>query len=57
MPNMLEMELKAVHNTIAEIKKRMDTADNLKQYVYLLGKLEELEAKRLELLEQLEVEI
>lgn len=57
MPNQLEEELKAIHSTIAEIKRQMEECVNVKHYEALQSKLEEFENMRLELLKQMEVEI
>jgi len=57
LPNQAEMELKAIHTTIAEIKRQMKDCVNVKHYEALQEKLEEFEAMRMELLKKMEVEI
>ena len=57
MPNSLEMELRAIHATIAEIKRQMNDCVNVKHYEELQKKLKEFEEMRLELLKQMEVEL
>ena len=57
MPNKAEMELKAIHTTIAEIKRQMKDCANIKHYEALQEKLDEFEEMRMELLKKMEVEI
>ena len=57
MPNSAEMELRAIHSSIAEIKRKMDDCVNVKHYEELQKQLEEFEQMRLELLKKMEVEI
>lgn len=57
MPNQLEEELKAIHITIAEIKRQMMECVNVNHYAELQKQLGEFEDKRLELLKLMEVEI
>lgn len=57
MPNSLERELNAIHNTIAELKRKRENTVNIKHYEYLTKEIQDFENKRLELLEQMEVEL
>ena len=57
MPNQLEEELKAIHSSIAEIRRKMNDCVNVKHYQELEKQLNEFEEMRLELLKQMEVEI
>lgn len=57
MPNQLESELRAIHSSIAEIKKQMEDCVNIKHYLELEKRLGEFEDMRLELLKQMEVEL
>lgn len=57
MPNQLELELKAIHNTIAELKRKRNETVNVKHYEFLTQQIQEFEEKRLELLKQMEVEL
>lgn len=57
MPNCAEMELKAIHSSIAEIKRQMKDCVNVKHYEALQEQLNEFEEMRLELLKKMEVEI
>ena len=57
MPNSAEEELKALHTTIAEIKRQMNDCVNVKHYEALQTKLNEFEEMRIELLKKMEVEI
>lgn len=57
MPNSAEMELRAIHSSIAEIKRKMNTCVNVKHYEYLQTQLNEFEEMRLELIKKMEVEI
>ena len=57
MPNQLELELTAIHSTIAEIKRQMNDCVNVKHYEALQKKLNEFEEMRLELLKAMAVEL
>lgn len=57
MPNSAEQELKALHSSIAELKRKRDETVNVKHYEFLTKQIEEFEEKRLELLKKMEVEI
>ena len=57
MPNSAEMELRALHNTIAEIKRKMQDCVNVKHYEELQKQLNEFEQMRIELLKKMEVEL
>ncbi len=57
MPNQMELELKAIHTTIAEIKRQMKDCVNVKHYEALQEKLNEFEEMRLNLLKDMEVEL
>ena len=57
MPNSAEEELKALHITIAEIKRQMKDCVNVKHYEALQEKLNEFEEMRIELLKKMEVEL
>jgi len=57
MPNKLEMELRAIHSSIAEVKRQMNDCVNVKHYENLQSRLQEFEKMRLELLKQMEVEL
>ncbi len=54
---MLEEQLKAIHSSIAEIKRQMKNSVNVKHYELLQHKLNEFEKARDELLKQMEVEL
>lgn len=56
MPNQLEMQLQAIHSSIAEIKKQMNECVNVKHYETLQKQLQAYEEARLELLKIMEVE-
>lgn len=53
MPNALEEQLKAVHTSIAEVKRQLEKAEDPAPLEELL---DELETRRLTLLDQLGVE-
>ena len=55
--NQLEEQLRAVHSSIAEIKRQMNDSVNVKHYEALQEQLIEYEKVRDELLKQMEVEI
>jgi|GEM_PF-7070405 len=57
MPNSAEMELRALHNTIAEIKRQMQDCVNVKHYEELQKQLNEFEQMRIDLLKKMEVEL
>lgn len=57
LPNSLEEQLRAVHSSIAEIKRQMNDSVNVKHYEALQEQLIEYEKVRDELLKQMEVEI
>ena len=57
LPNSLEEQLRAVHSSIAEIKRQMNDSVNVKHYEELQEKLVEYENVREELLRQMEVEL
>lgn len=57
MPNQMELELQAIHTTIAEIKRQMKDCVNVKHYEALQEKLNEFEEMRLNLLKDMEVEL
>ena len=57
MPNSLEEELRAIHSSIAEIKRQMAECINVKHYEALQEKLREYEEARIELLKLMEVEL
>ena len=57
MPNQLELELRAIHTTIAEIKRQMKDCVNVTHYEALQEKLNEFEEMRLNLLKNMEVEL
>lgn len=57
MPNSAEMELRALHNTIAEIKRKMQDCVNVKHYEELQKQLNEFEEMRLELIKKMEIEL
>ena len=54
---MLEEQLKAIQFSIAEIERQMNDCVNVKHYELLQHKLDEFEKARMELLEQMEVEL
>lgn len=57
MPNSAEMELRAIHSSIAELKRQMADCVNVKHYAELEKQLNEFEEMRLTLLKKMEVEI
>lgn len=57
MPNQLEEELKAVHSTIAVIKRELKTEDHPLQKKFLKDCLCSFEEKRVELLKNMGVEL
>lgn len=57
MPNQLERELNAIHCSIAEIKRQMDTCVSFAQLNFLERKLAEYEKERLRLLREMAVEL
>lgn len=57
LPNNLEEQLRAVHSSIAEIKRQMNDCVNVKHYEVLQEQLVEYEKARDELLRQMEVEL
>ena len=57
MPNQMELELQAIHTTIAEIKRQMKDCVNVNHYEALQEKLNEFEEMRLNLLKDMEVEL
>ena len=57
LPNSLEEQLRAVHSSIAEIKRQMNDSVNVKHYEELQEQLVEYENVREELLRQMEVEL
>jgi len=57
MPNSAEEELRALHSTIAQIKREMNNCVNVKHYEALEQKLKEFEKMRIELLKKMEVEL
>ena len=57
MPNSLEEQLRAIHSSIAQTKRDIDSSTSVEQYDKLQIKLALLEEQRLELLEKMEVEI
>lgn len=56
MPNQLELQLKAIHTSIAETKKQIRESVNVKHYEELQKQLQAYEQARLELLKLMEVE-
>ena len=57
MPNQLERELSAIHSSIAELKRRMVDCVNVNHYAELEKQIDELEEKRIKLLNEMEVEL
>ena len=57
MPNSMEEELRALHSSIAQIKRDIANCVNVKHYEALQEKLDEFEEMRLKLLNQMEVEL
>lgn len=54
---MLEEQLKAIHSSIAEIKRQMEDCVNVKHYAVLQDLLKEYEQARDDLLKQMEAEL
>ena len=57
MPNQLELELRAIHSSIAEIKRQMIECVNVNHYEKLQKQLNEFEEKRLKLLNQMGIDV